>query len=199
MDSPQARSVLDSKKGPLLYAEGALGRSAKQQTEASLPPPPLHPPFTASPYVLMARPGFFLPAKGLEPAKQYMKDYWEQQQKHMEQRLGRGPPGPYSAALGPHEVSGTHEAGGRQGAEGPLASLWPHEGATSSQVPPGWPPRGPPEGPPGATPEMPSSGAAPQGPPGGPPEGLPVDIPDYPLHADDYRAQLHHQLAVNAA
>lgn len=94
---PPPASKGNDDPGVLLYAEGALEsltsapndvRGPKGARRGGIPPAPLLKPFTASPFVLKARPGFFLPAQKLTPAKMYMEDYWEkQQQLHQQQRM----------------------------------------------------------------------------------------------------------------
>lgn len=83
---PQPAAQYNSANGPVLYAEGALKPSMLPEGP-SYSSAPLLPPFTASPYVLKARPGFFLPAKGLDPARNYMRDYWRQQDDQMQKQL----------------------------------------------------------------------------------------------------------------
>ncbi|XP_026192748.1 uncharacterized protein LOC34618920 [Cyclospora cayetanensis] len=74
-----------SSKGPVLYAEGALDVPIRGPSGVTVPAAPLLPSFTASPCVLRARPGFFLPARKLEPAKLYMSNYLKNQHKMQQQ------------------------------------------------------------------------------------------------------------------
>ncbi|KAL8442469.1 hypothetical protein Emag_006432 [Eimeria magna] len=105
-------SLLQNPQGPLLYTETALYGGPRSSPDASLPPPPLLPPFSASPSVLRARPGFFVPAKGLAPAKEYLQDYWQEEAKQIQQQLQSTPPGAPSQERGPFNQWTAPDQGG---------------------------------------------------------------------------------------
>ncbi|KAL8272437.1 hypothetical protein Esti_003727 [Eimeria stiedai] len=104
-------SLLQNPQGAVLYTETALYGGPRSPLGTSLPQPPLLPPFSASPAVLRARPGFFVPAKGLAPAKEYMEDYWQEQAKQTQQRLQSPPSGPPSQERGPYHQWSAPEQG----------------------------------------------------------------------------------------
>ncbi|KAL8428587.1 hypothetical protein Efla_004399 [Eimeria flavescens] len=98
----RSSSVLsDKEEEAVLFTEQALQDEAPPKgappawgpfkAEPAGPPPPLLPPFSASPSVLRARPGFFLPAKALAPAREYMRDYWNAVAAKTQKQLTGGP------------------------------------------------------------------------------------------------------------